>query len=97
VPVSVEGPGMIDCHLYRQGNRLLLHLVNLTSAGTWRAPVEEFIRVGPIKVSLRVPQQLGSRSARLLVSNVTSPITITQGKGVVEIRSVLDHEFLVIG
>ena len=43
IPLAVEGPGLIDCHLYTQGNRLILHLVNLTSAGTWRAPVEELI------------------------------------------------------
>jgi len=49
LPLMVEGRGMIDCHLYKQGERLLLHLVNLTSAGTWRAPVEELIPVGPIK------------------------------------------------
>ena len=38
VPLSVQGPGMIDCHLYQQERRLILHLVNLTSAATWRGP-----------------------------------------------------------
>ena len=32
LPLVVQGPGLIDCHLYRQQNRLVLHLVNLTSA-----------------------------------------------------------------
>jgi hypothetical protein len=97
VPVTVEGPGMIDCHLYKQGNRLLLHLVNLTSAGTWRAPVEELIPVGPIKVTVRMPAQPGSRTARLLVSNGTRPVTVGQGRGVIEVGPILDHEFIVIG
>ncbi|MCL5744414.1 MAG: beta-galactosidase [Acidobacteria bacterium] len=38
IPLAVEGAGLIDCHLYRQQGRLILHLVNLISAGTWRAP-----------------------------------------------------------
>ena len=97
LPLMVEGRGMIDCHLYKQGERLLLHLINLTSAGTWRAPVEELIPVGPIKVSLRIPGQITNRNARLLVSNATRPVTISQGRGIIEIGSILDHELLVIG
>ena len=42
LPLAVEGPGLIDCHLYRQPGRLILHLVNLSNAGTWRQPVHEF-------------------------------------------------------
>ncbi len=38
IPLHVVGPGFLDCHLYRQGAKLILHIVNLTSAGTWRAP-----------------------------------------------------------
>ena len=33
-PLAVHGPGLVDCHLYRQHKRLILHLVNLTNAGT---------------------------------------------------------------
>ena len=36
--------GLIDCHLYEQPGRLILHLVNLTSEATWRAPLDELIR-----------------------------------------------------
>lgn len=94
LPLRVEGPGMIDCHLYKQGDRLLLHLVNLTSAGTWRAPVEELIPVGPLKITLLVPWRLSS--ARLLVSNVTAPVIVEHGKILIQVGSILDHEFLVI-
>ena len=43
---------MIDVHLYRQGAKHIVHLVNLTSTATWRAPLEELIPVGPIKVTI---------------------------------------------
>jgi hypothetical protein len=96
VPLQVHGPGLIDCHLYRQRGRLILHLVNLTSAGTWRAPVEELIPVGPIQFRVPLPQA-GVRSARFLVSKVTQPITVDRGRASVEVPSILDHEVVVIG
>src|SRR6476660_4593849 len=68
VPLVVEGPGLIDCALYQQPDRLILHLVNLTSAGTWCGPVEELVAVGPFKVQLRLPRQFSGRNARFLVS-----------------------------
>ncbi|MEP6538921.1 MAG: alpha-amylase family protein [Bryobacteraceae bacterium] len=97
IPLSVEGPGLIDCHLYEQPGRLILHLVNLTSAGTWRAPVEELIPVGPIKVKIKLPQGAGARTARLLVAGNTRPVSVNQGFASLEITSILDHEVVVVG
>ena len=37
LPLEVTGRGLIDCQLYQQPGRVILHLVNLTSAGTWRS------------------------------------------------------------
>ena len=34
IPLAVDGPGLIDCHLYEQPDRRILHLVNLTSEAT---------------------------------------------------------------
>src|SRR5207247_6918240 len=51
-PLTVDGPGLIDCHLYEQPGRTILHLVNLTSEATWRAPLDELIRVGPFRVTM---------------------------------------------
>ncbi|MCX6620853.1 MAG: Tat pathway signal protein, partial [Acidobacteria bacterium] len=30
IPLAVDGPGLLDCNLYEQSGRLILHLVNLT-------------------------------------------------------------------
>ncbi len=57
-----------DCHLYAQPGRVILHLVNLTSAGTWRQPVREFIPIGPLRVRLKLPEGVRGRHLRLLVS-----------------------------
>ena len=86
IPIRVEGPGFLDCHLYKQSNRFILHIVNLTSAGTWRAPLDELIPVGPIKVTLTLA---GPRQARLLVAGGT------QSAASLRIPSILDHEVVV--
>jgi hypothetical protein len=95
IPVTVQGPGLIDCHLYRQGARSILHLVNLTNAATWRAPIEELIRVGPIRVSLTASP--AASSARLLVSGTTASLRKSGGTVELTVPSILDHEVLVLG
>jgi len=97
MPLVVEGPGLIDCALYQQPDRLILHLVNLTSAGAWRAPVEELIAVGPFKVQLRLPRQFRGRNARFLVSGKSKTVAVNNGMATFEVNSILDHEVIVIG
>ena len=96
IPLAVHGPGLIDCQLYRQDRRFILHLVNLTSAGTWRAPVEELIPVGPIRIGLTLPAETASvKKARLLVAGTVRPVQILSGSVHTEIPSILDHEVIV--
>ena len=97
IPLHVEGAGFVDCHLYRQGDRLVLHVVNLTSAGTWRAPVDELIRVGPLRVRVRVPAGVRADRARLLVAGHAVPAVVQGGWARFELPGVLDHEVVIIG
>jgi hypothetical protein len=96
LPITVEGTGFVDCHLYEQPGRLLLHLVNLTSEATWRAPVDELIRVGPFKVRIKPRGPSSAHSARLLVSGTTRPVRSVNGMLEIEVDSILDHELLVV-
>lgn len=96
IPLAVEGPGLIDCHLYRQPTRLVLHLVNLTNAGTWRQPVHELIPVGPLQVRVKRPTDLQVRSAHLLVAGRKSRVVTAGGWTGFEVRSVLDHEVVAL-
>jgi len=96
IPLAVHGPGVIDCHLYRQDRKLMLHLVNLTSAGTWRAPVEELIPVGPIQVTVSLPAQTAQpKNARLLVAGTVRPLQNLSGSVQVEMPWILDHELIL--
>jgi hypothetical protein len=96
VPLRVDGPGLIDCHLYRQPGRLVLHLVNLTNAETWRAPVHELIPVGPLRVAVQLPEDVRGQTVQLLVAGGTAPATDRDGWVSFEVASVLDHEVAVV-
>jgi hypothetical protein len=96
IPLRVEGPGLIDCHLYRQTNHLILHLVNLTNAGTWRAPVDELISIGPLKIHVALPKDIRARNARLLISGNMHRLSIKDGWATFEVKSLLDHELAAL-
>ena len=96
VPLAVDGTGFIDCHLYEQPGRTILHVVNLTSEATWRAPIDELIRVGPFKVTMPVPARQTKPRARLLVSGAAPAVTVAGGQASLEIAAILDHELVVL-
>jgi hypothetical protein len=96
IPLAVEGHGLLDCHLYRQSSRLILHVVNLTSAGSWRAPVDELIPIGPLRVKVKLPPGVTPGKPRLMVSGETIGRTVADRWTVFDIRSILDHELVVI-
>jgi hypothetical protein len=97
IPLSVEGAGLIDCHLYHQPGRLILHLVNLTSAGTSRQLVDELIPIGPLQVRVKLPTGVSGKRARLLVAGKTVTARAIAGWSHFEVKSMLDHEVSVIG
>lgn len=86
----------MDCQLYRQPGRAILHLVNLTSAGTWRQPVHELIPIGPLQVRVRLPSDLGGKRARFLVAGKNISAKTVAGWCRFEVKSILDHEVIVI-
>jgi hypothetical protein len=97
LPLKIKGAGLIDSHLYQQENRLILHLVNLTSAGTWRAPVHELIPVGPLRIKIKLPDRMHGNSVKLLTGGKVKKIKSKKGWLAFRIKSVLDHEVIVIG
>jgi hypothetical protein len=96
IPLAVEGRGLVDCHLYRQSSQFILHLVNLTSAGTWRAPVDQLIPIGPLRVKVRLPQDFRPGKVQQLVSGASAPLAVREGWAVFDLKSILDHEVAVI-
>jgi hypothetical protein len=96
MPLQVRGTGLIDCHLYRQENRLILHLVNLTNANTWRAPIDELIPLGPFRIEFKLPPGIAGRTAKTLVSAGGLSV-VPRGNSVqVNVNRILDHEVVVL-
>jgi hypothetical protein len=95
-PLTVAGPGFVDCHLYRQPGRMILHLVNLTGAGTWRAPVHELIPVGPLTVRVRLDAGVAGRSLKRLVARRDEALAPRDGRVSFDVPFLLDHEVVVI-
>ena len=96
IPLAIECAGMIDCNIYHQPGRLILHLVNLTSAGTWRQPVDELIPVGPVKVQIKLPEDVKGKELKLLVSGKKNISVVEKGWSNFTISSISDHEVVVI-
>jgi hypothetical protein len=97
VGLEVHGAGLIDCYLYRQPNRMILHLLNLTNEGTWRGPIDELISVGPFQVKVKLPDDVHGRSSQFLVSAGKPAIAVRDGWASFAIKSILDHEVVFIG
>ncbi|MGC8639085.1 MAG: alpha-amylase family protein [Isosphaeraceae bacterium] len=95
-PLQVEGRGFIDCHLYHQPGRMILHLVNLTNAATARAPVHELIPVGPLTIRVRLEADVSGRSAKQLVVREPTAIEAAGGWVSFHVSTILDHEVVVI-
>jgi len=95
--LQVEGVGLVDCHLYRQPHRLVLHLVNLSSPGAWRQPIDEFIPIGPLQVKVKLPPGVAGSQLRLLVSGQPVSGKVEKGWLRFQVSRVVDHEVVVIG
>ncbi|HEY8599422.1 MAG TPA: alpha-amylase family protein [Thermomicrobiales bacterium] len=96
LPLRIGGAGFVDCHLYRQQGRLILHLINLTNAQTWRAPIHELIPVGPLQITLTIPEGFTPSTGKLLVAE-TEVTPVLQGGAInITLPTILDHEVIVI-
>ena len=96
IPFNVEGAGLVNCILYQQTGRLILHLVNLTSVAAVTPPLDELIAIGPLNVRVKLPRGITGKSAVLRVSNEKVSADISGGWCRFTIKSILDHEMVII-
>ncbi|HEX8038973.1 MAG TPA: beta-galactosidase [Chryseosolibacter sp.] len=96
IPLEVRCAGLIDCNLYRQASRMILHLTNLTNSATWRQPIHDLIAIGPVSVKVKLAKDVKGKSLKLLVSNVKPVAMVKDGWCLFEVPSILEHEVVVI-
>lgn len=96
IPLRIDGAGFLHSQLYRQADRLILHLVNLTGHETGSAPAYEYIPVGPLTVHLHAAN-LPDRARALPLVDGAHVETRREGDWItVEIDRIVDHQVLVI-
>jgi hypothetical protein len=95
-PLRVSGTGFIDCGLYRQSDRLILHIVNLTNDATWRGPIHDLIPVGPFEVRVRTADGVRPKAVRLLVAGREAAVEVADGWATFTVERVSDHEVVVV-
>lgn len=93
-PVKVEGPGYLDCRLYRGSGRLILHIVNLSGCNQYPGYVEEFLPVGPISVSVRHGSHIPQRALLRVYGGEAKP-EVSGEWATVRIDRITDHELIV--
>lgn len=101
--VTFSGPGTVDLHLYRQQQRFVLHLVNLSAAGASRIPMHEDIPVGPLAVTIdrAVAERTevtpgGEFTCSALVAGGTPSVRAEGTRLIIDLPRLVDHEVLVL-
>lgn len=96
IPLIVEGAGLVDCNLYQQPGRMILHIANLISEGTWRQTIDEYIPIGPLSLKIKLNKDVKGNNLNLLVSGKKIQAIVKDGWSHFTIHSILNHEVVVI-
>jgi hypothetical protein len=77
--------------------RVIVHLVNLTHAGTWKGPIDELNVVGEQRVAVHLPPGRRVTGARLLVAGHEARLEHgDDGEAAAIVPSIADHEVVVL-
>ncbi|HUX94578.1 MAG TPA: alpha-amylase family protein [Bacteroidales bacterium] len=93
--VEVKGPGVLDVTVWRQEQSMTVHLVNLTNPMMMKGPFRELIPVSA-DVTVNIPDGLKPRSVHLLISGSQPPLNVKDGKLLVSVPDITDHEIIGI-
>jgi hypothetical protein len=98
IPVRVECDAYIDFKVYRQDKRIIIHLINVNHSGFAQGYAEKNIPVGPVKISLRLPD-IRVSSARATEDGQQVKLTRTDGGGegiALELASLGVHQLIIL-
>lgn len=93
-PFRVEAPGYLDCKLYRQPGRWLLHLINLTHTNQQPGFVEQICPLHQVRITLAVPD-VAIHAVTLQVAGQPARFEQQDGHVHLVIDRLDDHELVV--
>lgn len=96
LPLRVEGPGYLDCHLYQKDDSLILHIINLSGRSAWPGYAEQDLPIGPLQVTLELPTGFHPTEAECKVANQHTPMHIVGNQAVLELPQVKLHELIIL-
>jgi hypothetical protein len=92
--VTVSGAGLMDVTVWRNQASVTVHLVNLTNPMTMKGPYRDFFPIGEQVVSVRLPEGLRAKEARLLAAGKNVPMERRGDVVVVKVPGIRDHEVI---
>ena len=96
LPVTVQGPGILDVALWRQERSLTVHMVNLTNPYMLKGPMRQVCPVGEQCIRLRLPEGCAVGDVRLLGGGTLGPMQVADGVLDATISGVAEHEVLAV-
>jgi hypothetical protein len=94
IPVKISGPGYLCCKLYRQENRMILHILNLSGANGFPDYLEENFPVGPLHICIKTGG-LPIKTAVLRVAGKEFPTENRDGWASFVLDCLVDHEMIL--
>jgi len=92
---DVKGPGIIDVVVWRQKNSMTVHLVNLTNPMMMKGSFRELLPVHA-NVSIKIPDNKTVTRVHLLMSDTKPSFENKNGRIVLRVSQVLDHEIVAL-
>jgi hypothetical protein len=91
-PVTVEGPGLVECFAWETGPGFALHVLNYTNPAAHRGWIREFYPIGEQRVRLELPAGRTVTRVELLRSERDVPFEQTGATVEFAIPQVVDYE-----
>lgn len=93
LPICIDGGGVIDCKIYKQDERIIIHLINISGCNQNPGYCDEYFPIGPITVTINATR---ASKALLRVAGGEVAIITSNGKSTIKIDKIIDHEMIIL-
>jgi hypothetical protein len=94
--LTVAGAGQVDCNVYGQSGRVILHLTNASAPSPVPGTLAEAVPTAALDVEIRCEELVDGAVVRGLVSGHALEGSVHDGVARFQVPAVVDHEIVVI-